>query len=183
MRLKTEVLQVLKSPGLIVILLLAVFNATADLWTSRTTYGTPTRPLTADVIDTLRQGFPLFLLMIAVFYGGELVWRERDRKVNEIIPKEGATSWFDSWMITAKSQNPATALAFLNHINEPDSQKKIAAATGYGICNQNAVDLVPKSYAEAYHLDNPDFIAGLDYWKAVPDRQKYLDVLNAVVAA
>ena len=22
--------------------------------------------------------------MIAVFYGGELVWRERDRKVNEI---------------------------------------------------------------------------------------------------
>jgi putative spermidine/putrescine transport system substrate-binding protein/spermidine/putrescine transport system substrate-binding protein len=118
-------------------------------------------------------------------FGGLTVTQLRDqgRSVNEIIPKEGATSWFDSWMITKQSQNPATALAFLNHINEPESQKKIAAATGYGVCNQNAVDLVPKSYAEVYHLDNPDFIAGLDYWKAVPDRQKYLDVLNAVVAA
>ncbi len=86
-------------------------------------------------------------------------------------------------MLCAQSQNSATALAWLDHLNTPDSQKKIAAATGYGICNENAVDLVPKDYAEVYHLDDPGFIAGLDYWKAVPDRQKYLDVLNAVIAA
>jgi spermidine/putrescine-binding protein len=86
-------------------------------------------------------------------------------------------------MITSQAQNTATALAWLDHLNTPESQKKIAAATGYGICNQNGVDLVPKDYAEVYHLDDPNFIAGLDYWKAVPDRQKYLDVLNAVVAA
>lgn len=118
-------------------------------------------------------------------FGGLTVTQLRDqgRNVAEIIPKEGATSWFDSWMITAQSQNPATALAFLDHLNTPESQVKIAAATGYGITNENAVDKVPKEYAEVYHLDDPDFIAGLDYWKAVPDRQKYLDVLNAVVAA
>jgi putative spermidine/putrescine transport system substrate-binding protein/spermidine/putrescine transport system substrate-binding protein len=109
--------------------------------------------------------------------------RAQGRNVNEIIPDEGATSWFDNWMITSQAQNTATALAWLDHLNTPESQKKIAAATGYGICNQNGVDLVPKDYAEVYHLDDPNFIAGLDYWKAVPDRQKYLDVLNAVVAA
>lgn len=124
-------------------------------------------------------------VVIGMSFGGLTVTQLRDqgRNVNEIIPKEGATSWFDNWMITAQSQNTATALAWLDHLNTPDSQKKIAAATGYGICNENAVDLVPKDYAEVYHLHDPGFIAGLDYWKAVPDRQKYLDVLNAVIAA
>ena len=118
-------------------------------------------------------------------FGGLTVTQLRDqgRNVAELIPEEGATSWFDNWMITAQSQNTATALAWLDYLNEPETQVKIAAATGYGICNENAVDLVPADYAEVYHLDDPDFIAGLDYWKAVPDRQKYLDVLNAVVAA
>ncbi len=31
--------------------------------------------------------------MIAVFYGGELVWRERDRKLNEIIDSTPVQSW------------------------------------------------------------------------------------------
>jgi putative spermidine/putrescine transport system substrate-binding protein/spermidine/putrescine transport system substrate-binding protein len=124
-------------------------------------------------------------IVTGMSFGGLTVTqlRAQGRNVSEVIPDEGATSWFDSWMITKGSQNTATALAFLDHLNTPESQKKIAAATGYGIANENAVDLVPKEYRQVYHLDDPDFIAGLDYWKAVPDRQKYLDVLNAVVAA
>ena len=31
--------------------------------------------------------------MIAVFYGGELVWRERDRKLNEILDSTPVQSW------------------------------------------------------------------------------------------
>lgn len=122
---------------------------------------------------------------VGMSFGGLTVTqlREQGRNVNEVIPEEGATSWFDSWMIPVGSQNPATAEAFLNHINEAEAQKQIAAATGYGICNENAIDLVPADYSEVYHLDDPGFIADLDYWKQVPDRQKYLDVLNAVIAA
>jgi ABC-2 type transport system permease protein len=92
-RLRTEIMQVLKSPGLIVILLLAVFNGGAELWTTRTLYGTQSYPLTANVIETLRDSFSLFLLMIAVFYGGELVWRERDRKLNEILDSTPVADW------------------------------------------------------------------------------------------
>jgi ABC-2 type transport system permease protein len=92
-RLRTEIMQVLKSPGLIVILLLAVFNAVGELWTTRTMYGTQSYPLTANVIESLRDGFSLFLLMIAVFYGGELVWRERDRKLNEILDSAPVADW------------------------------------------------------------------------------------------
>ena len=31
--------------------------------------------------------------MIAAFYGGELVWRERDRKLNELIDSTAVPSW------------------------------------------------------------------------------------------
>ena len=31
--------------------------------------------------------------MIAAFYGGELVWRERDRKMNELIDSTAVPSW------------------------------------------------------------------------------------------
>lgn len=92
-RLKTEVMQVLKSPGLIVILLLAMVNTSGDILTSRTLYDVGSYPLTADVITSLRNGFPLFMLMIAIFYGGELVWRERDRKLNEILDSTPVSDW------------------------------------------------------------------------------------------
>lgn len=92
-RVKTEMMQVLKSPGLIVILLLAIFNSLADLLTTRSLFGTPTYPLTANVIDSLRAGYLFFTLMIAIFYGGELVWRERERKFNEILDVTPSPDW------------------------------------------------------------------------------------------
>lgn len=123
--------------------------------------------------------------VIGMSFGGLTVnqLRAKGRNVAEIIPKEGATSWVDNWMMTAKSSKVATCEAFLNHIHTPTSQVAIAKATGYGITNQDAVAQVPADYAKGYHLDDPGFISKLAYWKRVPQRQKYLDVLNAVVAA
>lgn len=92
-RLRTEVMQVLRSPGLIVLLLLAVINAGAILYFSNTVYDTPTYPLTANVITNVLDGFSLFVLIIAVFYAGELVWRERDVKIGEIIDSTPAANW------------------------------------------------------------------------------------------
>lgn len=92
-RLKTEIMQVLRSPGLIVLLLLAVINTAAGLWLTQTTYGTPSHPLTADIITNIIDGFAIFLLIIAVFYGGELVWRERDVKISEIIDSTPTANW------------------------------------------------------------------------------------------
>jgi ABC-2 type transport system permease protein len=92
-RLRTEVMQVLRSPGLIVLLLLAVINAGAILYFSNTLYDTPTHPLTANVITSVLDGFSLFVLIIAVFYAGELVWRERDAKIGEIIDSTPAANW------------------------------------------------------------------------------------------
>jgi aminopeptidase N len=92
-RLRVEVRQVLTSPGLIVLTLLAVAFNGLTLWLARSTYGTSDHPTVADTIGSIRVGSTLFLLMIAAFYGGELVWRERDRKLNEIIDSTPVPSW------------------------------------------------------------------------------------------
>ncbi len=92
-RLRTEIMQVLRSPGLIILLLLAVINAGAILWFSQTTYGTPSYPQISNIITSLIGGFTIFMLIVAVFYGGELVWRERDVKIGEIIDSTATPNW------------------------------------------------------------------------------------------
>ena len=92
-RLRVEVRQVMTSPGLIVLTLLSVGFTAITLWLIRTTYGTADHPTVTGAITGVQGGSTLFLLMIAVFYGGELVWRERDRKFNEILDSTAAPSW------------------------------------------------------------------------------------------
>jgi hypothetical protein len=92
-RLRIEVRQVLTSPGLIVLGLFAVGNAGAALWLGQSTYGTTDQPTLAATINMIRGTFTGVLIMIAAFYGGELVWRERDRKLNELIDSTPVPSW------------------------------------------------------------------------------------------
>ncbi|MDC8753989.1 M1 family aminopeptidase [Erythrobacter sp. sf7] len=92
-RLKIETLLVVKSPGLIVLLLIALAFTTLNLALSQTSYGTASYPLTADVVTTVIGSMSLFTLIVSVFYGGELVWRERDVKINEIIDATPAPGW------------------------------------------------------------------------------------------
>jgi ABC-2 type transport system permease protein len=92
-RLRVEVRQVLTSPGLIVLVLFGLANTGAILWMGDSGYGTPDHPTVAAVVDTVRQGSSIIILMVAAFYGGELVWRERDRKLNELIDSTPVPSW------------------------------------------------------------------------------------------
>ena len=92
-RLRVEVRQVLTSPGLIVLALLTITFTALVLWISRSVYGTSDHPTVSATITGVMGGSALFLLMIAAFYGGELVWRERDRKMNELIDSTSVPSW------------------------------------------------------------------------------------------
>ncbi len=93
LRLRAEVLMVIKSPGFIVLLPLALIFASVNLVFGQTVFGTPSYPLTANVITTVIGSLTLFSLIIAVFFGGELVWRERDVKINEIIDATPVPPW------------------------------------------------------------------------------------------
>jgi aminopeptidase N len=50
-------------------------------------------PVTRVVVERLQGAFTLFPLIIAVYYSGELVWRERERRLHEIVDASPASSW------------------------------------------------------------------------------------------
>ncbi|WP_265570927.1 ABC transporter permease/M1 family aminopeptidase [Sphingomicrobium nitratireducens] len=92
-RTRLEIRQILKSPGLSVLVLLALGFTATSLWGNQSLYGTAAYPTVANTIDQVRGNFQIFILIIAAFYGGELVWRERDNKLNEIVDSAPVPAW------------------------------------------------------------------------------------------
>ncbi|WP_018479576.1 M1 family aminopeptidase [Pontibacter roseus] len=56
-------------------------------------YGTNTFPVTSQVVMILSGTFALFFLIIITFYSGELVWRERDSRLNQIYDALPIPNW------------------------------------------------------------------------------------------
>jgi len=48
------------------------------------TYGTPVQPVTYHVLDQLSGQFALFMVILITFYAGQLMWRERDVRMQQI---------------------------------------------------------------------------------------------------
>ena len=45
------------------------------------------------MIATLAGSFTIIPVIVAIYYAGELVWRERDRKTHEIIDATPTPDW------------------------------------------------------------------------------------------
>lgn len=84
---------IVRSPAFFVLVLVGLLNSTADMLLPETTYGTPTYPATFLLIKALQSSFTLAPLIIAGFYAGELVWRDRDRRMHEIIDATALPNW------------------------------------------------------------------------------------------
>ncbi|CAA9263626.1 MAG: putative membrane protein [uncultured Chthoniobacterales bacterium] len=92
-RTRLDVMQVLKSPGFAVLLVLALISAITLLSTVGYRYGTPSIPVTRHMILWLSGVFQFFTLIIAIYYAGELVWRDRERKFHEILDATPLPNW------------------------------------------------------------------------------------------
>ncbi|HZH78282.1 MAG TPA: M1 family aminopeptidase [Archangium sp.] len=56
-------------------------------------YGTPVYPVTYLVVELLGGGFTLFHIIIITFYSGELIWRERDARMNQLSDALPVPGW------------------------------------------------------------------------------------------
>lgn len=92
-RTKFEMGQVFKSPAYFVLLTLGLFNAIGGLLFTRELYGTEIYPVTRVTIQTLAGSFSIVPIIVAIYYAGELVWRERDRKTHEIVDATAVPDW------------------------------------------------------------------------------------------
>lgn len=56
-------------------------------------YGTPTYPVTRAIVEVTGGSFSIFALILITFYSGELVWRERDAKMDLIVDALPVPTW------------------------------------------------------------------------------------------
>ncbi len=84
---------VFRSPAFFVLVALGMINAFASLTQVVTRDGTDYFPVTRAVIQVLHGAFTLFPMIVAIYYAGELVWRDQDRRMHEIVGATPAPDW------------------------------------------------------------------------------------------
>lgn len=93
MRTRFEVRQVVLSPAFVVLMAWGMYITLLVLTTQRDPDGRPTYPTTLSMIPEIAEGMGMVPLIVAVFYAGELVWRERDRRMHELVDASPMPSW------------------------------------------------------------------------------------------
>ncbi|UXH77719.1 ABC transporter permease/M1 family aminopeptidase [Roseateles amylovorans] len=84
---------VFRSPTFFVLLIIGVINAGGSAWYTGDWYGASNIPVTRLMVQALQGAFTLMPIIIAIYYGGELVWRDRERRMHEIVDATAAPDW------------------------------------------------------------------------------------------
>lgn len=92
-RTRFETALLFKSPAYVVLVLLAFAFAVAFLFFTGEIYGAPLLLVTRVVIGALSGTFGFIAMVMAIYYSGELVWRDRERRMHEIVDATPAPDW------------------------------------------------------------------------------------------
>jgi len=140
-RTRFEMGQVFKSPAFAVLLAMGLFNSLGSLILGDELAGSALYPVTRWVIGTLNGSFAFLVVIVAVFYAGELVWRERDRKTHEIVDATAVPDW--AFVV------PKTLAIVLVLV----SMLAVSALTGMAVqLSKGFVDIQPEKYLLWYVL-------------------------------
>jgi putative spermidine/putrescine transport system substrate-binding protein len=81
-------------------------------------------------------------------------------------PKEGATGWSDTWMISSKTKSIDCAYKWLNHIITPSVNAQAAEYFGEAPANSKACALTAnKDHCKLYHAEETNYWSDVYYWK------------------
>jgi ABC-2 type transport system permease protein len=84
---------VLGSPGFVVLMMLGLLNAGGSLWFANEFGETTNLPVTRVMVGALQSAFSIIPIIIAAYYAGDLVWRDRERRMHEIIDATPVSDW------------------------------------------------------------------------------------------
>ena len=84
---------VFKSPAFFVLLAIGIVNAYGAMYQTLEFRGTEYFPVTRVIITALQGAFSIIPLIVAIYYAGELVWSDRERRIHEIVDATAAPDW------------------------------------------------------------------------------------------
>jgi putative spermidine/putrescine transport system substrate-binding protein len=89
--------------------------------------------------------------------------------VKDLIPKEGATGWADTWMIASKAKHPNCAYLFIKWVSTPKVQAEQALSFGETPANPKAcpyMNKIAKGGCAQYHANAPaSYFNSIKFWK------------------
>jgi len=92
-RLRFEISGVVKSVFFWVLAALAAALSMGSFFSLGGIFGTPVYPVTRIMIQIMSGTVTLSMLIVMVFYGAELVWRDREVRFQEILGSSPAPNW------------------------------------------------------------------------------------------
>ena len=81
----SDFLGMLKSTPFIIIMTLGLAQLITSLVFVTSMYGNTTYPVTYNVVDMMQGSLTIYLLIVVAFYAGQLIWKERDPKMDGIV--------------------------------------------------------------------------------------------------
>src|SRR5438477_11004272 len=89
--------------------------------------------------------------------------------VADLIPKEGATGWADTWMLSAKAKHPNCAYLWMKWVSTPKVQAQQAIYFGETPANPRACPIMnklAKGSAAQYHCGaSASYFNSIKFWK------------------
>jgi putative spermidine/putrescine transport system substrate-binding protein len=93
---------------------------------------------------------------------------EADKKsppIKAILPKEGATGWSDTWMISSKAEHPNCMYRWMDHIISPQANAEVAEWFGEAPANRKSCALTAvKDHCQIFHADDEAYFDRVAYW-------------------
>jgi putative spermidine/putrescine transport system substrate-binding protein len=93
--------------------------------------------------------------------------------VEVTLPKEGATGWSDTWMISSKAKNPNCMYAWMDYIISPAANAAATVYFGEAPVSQAGCDEAEKlspGHCEVFHATDEDYFSKVYYW-ATPQKE------------
>jgi putative spermidine/putrescine transport system substrate-binding protein len=88
--------------------------------------------------------------------------------VDAVLPKEGATGWADTWMMSSEAKNPNCMLRWMDYATTPEAQAKTAYTFGSAPANPQACTILDKqvpNYCADYHVTDQEYFDNIEFWK------------------
>jgi putative spermidine/putrescine transport system substrate-binding protein len=93
--------------------------------------------------------------------------------VEAVLPREGATGWADTWMLSANAAHPNCMLMWMDWMSQPETQQQVAEYFGEAPANLKACGLIDsnpgpygyKGFCDDQHASDQAYAANVKFWK------------------
>jgi putative spermidine/putrescine transport system substrate-binding protein len=94
--------------------------------------------------------------------------------VRDLIPREGATGWADTWMLSANARHPNCAYEWMKWVSTPSVQAQQAISFGETPANTKACPIMdrlqPGACAKYHANESAEYFDSIRFWKT-PTRE------------